>query len=688
MIAASALVAGGLAVGFAVPEARALKHRLSHVPPLGDPGWISIQPDGSITIFSTLTEMGQGIWTALAQIVAEELEADLRTVSVEMAPAWRAYTTPIGFYTGGSSSVQRLFANMRSIAAAARVMLIETAADRWKVAADDCSAMNGQVSHPSSQRRASFGDLAKAAAHRTPPASAPLKSRSQWKLIGKSQPRLDVPSKVNGAAQFGIDLKLPGMLIAAVSQSPSPGAHVVKLNRDAALRTKGVLRVIELDSTIAVVAQSYWIAAQGLKNAEVQWSAASQPIDTTQLQNALRETLEAGAPASKSESASPDREIRALYEAPLLMHAQLEPLNATAKVDLLSAEIWAPTQMQSFMQSEIAKALHLWAHAVTVHTPLVGGGFGRRLEVDYGVTAARIAREFDVPVKVIWSREEDCTQGRFRPMSSALMRATLSGDGSPQRLDSHVASIGEQPRTGALRQIPYAIADCSTRYTGVTSAVRIGSWRSVDSSQNIFFRECFIDECAHAAGVDPLAYRQKLLSHNARALRVLETASTVSAWNSSNTGEARYLGMAFCEGFGSFCAQVVEVVRTSTQAFLVAKIFIVVDCGIAIDPGNIRAQLQGAALFGLSAALREEVTYLDGQLQQRNFDQYPLLRIAETPEIIVEIIETADVDIGGMGEVGVPPVAPALVNALFAATGTRIRELPLTHAKLQWALKG
>jgi isoquinoline 1-oxidoreductase beta subunit len=328
--------------------------------------------------------------------------------------------------------------------------------------------------------------------------------------------------------------------------------------------------------------------------------------------------------------------------------------------------------------------LRLWAHAVTVHTPLVGGGFGRRLEVDYGVTAARIAKQFDVPVKAIWSREEDCTQGRFRPMSSALLQATLASDGAIQQLTSHVASTDERPRTGSLQQMPYAITNCSTQYTRVPSSIRIGSWRSVDSSQNIFFRECFIDECAQAAGADPLAYRLKLLSHNTRAQRVLEKVSALSAWNRK---DARYLGVAFCEGFGSLSAQVVEVIRTAEKTFKVAKIFIVVDCGTAIDPDNISAQLQGAALFGLSAALHEEVTYLDGTLQQRNFDAYPVLRIAEAPEIVVEIIETPDAEIGGMGEVGVPPLAPALLNALFVATGTRIRKLPLTHANLQWATR-
>ena len=600
-----------------------------------------------------------------------------------MAPAWRAYATLVGFSTGGSNAVRRLFAHMRTIGAAARVMLIETAADRWQVAPQDCYAELGSVHHAASKRQAGFGELAVHAARRRPPADPPLKARSAWRLVGRSLPRVDTSAKVDGTALYGMDLRLPGMLIAAVEQSPWPGARVTKFDRSAVRQSPGVVEIVELDDTIAVLARDYWHASQGLKKAAVQWTEPAHVIDTAQLRAQLRE-LVASAPRAASVRAI--REVEAVYEAPLLLHMQLEPLNATARVERFSAEVWAPTQNQGLMQSDVARAIGVWAHAVTVNTPLVGGGFGRRLDTDYGVTAARIAKQFDVPIKAVWSRDADSIQGHFRPMCAARLTATLADDGTLRSLISNVASIGDSPRTGGLRDSLYRIAEQSAHYSGLPYPIRTGSWRSVNSSQNIYFRECFIDECAQAAAADPLHYRHAMLENSPRARRVLETVARISGWN-DRVASSRFLGVAFSEGFGSLCAHVVEVAASGSQALRVVKIYAVVDCGTVINPDGVRAQMQGAILFGLSAALYEEITYQKSQLNQTNFDTYRVLRINEAPDIEIRILETPDAEIGGMGEVGVPPVAPAMANAIFAATAIRVRRLPLSHSAFELSVQ-
>lgn len=685
LLAAGALATGGLAIGLAIPTLRQYRARLTHVPLLGDPGWIAIASDNSVTLYSTLTEMGQGVWSCLAQLVAEELEVDLARIDVRMAPAWRAFVEPIGFHTGGSSSAQRLFAHMPGIAAAARVMLVETAAEKWVVPAHECLAANGRVVHRNSSRSFSFGELASEASKRTPPVNPTLKPAKEWRVIGRRAPRPDAPAKVNGSAVYGMDLQLPGMLVAAVSQSPFPGSTVSSVDRAAAERSSGVRRIVELNDTFAVVADNYWQASRGLERANIKWHTPASMLTTAQLRDKLRQLVESDETVCdpNDSACAEERLVEATYEAPFLIHAQMEPLNATASVGRFSAEVWAPTQAQSQMQADVADALGLWAHAVTVHTPAVGGGFGRRLHSDYGVTAARIARECDAPIKAVWSREEDCVQGRFRPMSVARLRAHLRSGGIDS-FKASVASIGEVPRTGGLKIIPYLTGTSFTAYSGLIAPIRVGPWRAVDSSQNVFFRECFIDECAHAADADPLQFRRALLAHNVRALRVLDEIAELAGWGSAkDASRQRFLGVAFNEGFGSLTAQVAEIVRTADGALRVAHVYCVVDCGVALDPNNIRAQLEGGLLFGLSAALWEEATHGAEGLEQRNFDRYRVLRIDATPRSTIKIIETADAPIGGIGEVGVPPIAPAVANALFAATGVRVRSLPLSRAGLK-----
>ncbi|HEU4600861.1 MAG TPA: molybdopterin cofactor-binding domain-containing protein [Steroidobacteraceae bacterium] len=662
----AATVTGALAVGVALGPGAKLAARLKPVPPLGQGGWIEIDSSGAVHLFSTITEMGQGAWTCLAQIVCEELAADYSRITVEMAPAWRAYDKPVGFGTGGSDSTIRIFNGMRDVAARARMMLIQAAARHWHVPAEQCFAHLGKVIHGSTNRTLNFGDLANDAAKESAPDVVALKPREQWELIGRSIPRLDNGDKITGRAEYGIDFRLPGMLIAAIAQAPTASAQREHFDADAASAIRGV-QVVDLDDLVAIVAKDYWTAQKGLLAAAPRWRPAR--IDSRSLREQLLRAVEASDQPTRAT-------VSATYDCPALLHAQLEPLNATARVDRFGAELWVPTQAQGAMKSDIAEALGLWTHAVTVHTGLVGGGFGRRLATDYGVAAARIAKQFDVPIKCIWSREADSMHARPRPMSAARLVAEMEG-GKLKSLHARVASLGKKPRLGSLDAMPYQGFALGIEYAGVESDIIPGSWRSVDSSQNVFFRECFIDECAAAAQTDPIEFRRTLLAHDARALRVLARAAVNSEWGSAKAA-GRYLGVAYSGGFGSHCAQVAELVRTSTGKFRVAKVFAVVDCGTAINPDIVRSQIEGGILFGLSAALFEQLTWSDGVLQQTNYDQYRVLRINEAPQIFTEIIESPEANIGGIGEVGVPPTAPAVTNALFAAHGLRVRRLPLS----------
>lgn len=663
--------AGGLAVGFAPMAHRTLRH-LIHAPPLGDPGWIHIAPDNSITLYTSLSELGQGIWTAVAQLVAEELEADWSQLTVATAPAWRAYQAPVGFWTSGSTSIQRMFESMRTIGACARMMLIAAAARSWKVPASECHAALGEVHHSSSGARMAFGALAEAAATLSIPAAPGLKPRSEWRLIGKPMARIELASKVDGSARYGLDLRLPGMLYAAIEQTPEPGATLLSADREMARAQPGVLKVIDLPDGIAVVAARYWQAQAGLAKANPRWSASA--TDTQQIAAKLRAM--ANDPASATDPVTVD----ALYEVPLLVHMQMEPLNVTALVERFSAQLWAPTQAQTDMRRAVAKAIGQWEHTITVHTALVGGGFGRRLSPDDGVAAARVAHQLrGIPVKVVWSRENDSIQGRFRPMSAARLRARLGPDGAVESLQASVASLGNDDRTGGLACTSYALPPLQARYSGLHAPIRTGSWRSVNNSQNVFYRESFIDECAHAAGIDPLAYRRRLLAAHPRALRVLDRLAELLQQTPAALPTA-HAGYAFSDALGSFAALAAEVEPGNNGAWQLLRVFAVIDCGTVINPAQIRAQMEGGILFGLSAAMSERATFMNGRLQQTNYDRYPVLRLNNSPPIEIGILESPGAPVGGIGEAGVPLIAPALANAIHAATGRRLRSLPLRPA--------
>lgn len=669
-------------------------------PPLGADAWIEIGTNGNIGIVCNATEMGQGSWTALAQLVCEELEADWSRIAVTMAPVRNEFHGPSGYGTGGSESVKGMFDMMRRIGAAARHMLVEAASKRWQVPAAECTARLGVISHLPTGRTLGFGAVAAEAAALTPQENAPLKKRDQWTLIGKSVPRLDTSAKVNGSAIYAGDIRLPGLRFASIAHCSVLGGRLRGVATAPAFAVAGVEQVVQLDDAVAVIATNTWSAMQGLNRLEPQWELGRYATsDSDEMMRAFHAAIEAGqgqlvaddaearnsAEAVKAAMREAASQLIATFQAPLLSHAQMEPMNSTAWHHDGGMEIWAPTQQQADLRTDIANALGMPEEKVAVHTPFVGGGFGRRLKNDYGIEAALIAIQSKYPVQVLWRREEDFLRGVFRPAAVARFRAGFDVNGNILALDIHVASLGGKPRLGGLGLQPYRIASNALHYAGLSRGIRVGSWRSVDMSQNTFFLESFLDECATHGQRDPLDLRLELLNANARERRVLETVAQMAAWPSRKS-DGRHLGLAFAAGFNSLAAQIAEAVVTAGK-LRISKIFAVIDCGTAVNPNNIVAQMEGGILMALSAALAEEITVRDGRVQQTNYDRYPIMRMAQSPEVEVRVLETSDASVGGVGEVGVPATAPAVANAVFAATGVRVRSLPMRNdTRVRWSI--
>ncbi|HKQ14542.1 MAG TPA: molybdopterin cofactor-binding domain-containing protein [Steroidobacteraceae bacterium] len=656
-------------------------------------GWIRIDVDGNLTLLTNATEMGQGAQSGLAQILAEELDLDWSQVRVDFAPIDREhYGVWETYQTGGSGSIRGMFDRLRQAGAAARTMLLQAAAQRWKVPVDECVAHSGYVRHAQSSQSASYAALARDAARLPVPKDVPLKPRSEWQLIGKPMHRLDVLSKVTGTATYGIDVRRPGILYAAIAQSPVFKGSLESVDEAPAMKHRGVRRVLKLESAVVVVADSFWSAQKALTELKPVWrQSAMASVSSADISERLRAlTRDPGKvyvnegedeakirEQSDAQLTKARRVVERTYEAPLLSHSPMEPMNGTAFVRDGRAELWVPTQVQSELRTAVAKALGFDESAVTINTTELGGGFGRRLQVDYGVQAALIAREMGVPVKLIWTREEDTQHGFYRPAAAVRLRAALDDNNAITALRAQIGCLdGDTPVGGMAGQL-YAIPNICISYAGWNPGVPLGAWRSVDASQNLFFFESFIDELAQELRQEPLAFRRNLLSDNARALRVLDAAAKLARWDEKlPKGHGR--GIAFLRGYGSLAAQVAEVSVAANKQLRVHRVCCAVDCGTAVNPSSVRAQFEGGVIFGLSAAALGEITVANGRVQQSNFHDYPVVRMPQAPQIEVEILESPTEAVGGVGEPPVPPVAPAVANAIFAATGTRIRRLPLS----------
>ena len=694
---AGAAAGGGLLLGWRI-DARPLS------PVFAPNAFIRIGTDGRVTMIMGQVEMGQGMYTAMPMLLAEELEVGLDQVRLEHAPPDdKLYANPIFHFqaTGGSTSVKGLYEPMRRAGATARTMLMAAAAKRWNVDPASCRAERGAVIHTPSHRRLSYGALAAAAAALPIPDNVVLKRPEDFKLIGTPAKRLDTPDKVNGRAQFGIDVRLPGMKIATVAASPALGGTVAGLDEAKAMAIAGVRQIVKLDDVVAVVADHMWAAKQGLAalairwddgpNAKVSTADVVRELDAASQQPGVVARKEGDAAAAIAGAAG---KLEAVYQAPFLAHTTMEPINCTVHVRPDGCEVWTGSQVLARAQATAAQVTGLPLEKVVVHNHLLGGGFGRRLEVDYVTQAVRIAKQVDGPVKVVWSREEDVQHDVYRPYYYDRIAAGLDAHGKPIAWTHRLVgpSILARWAPPAFRNgldgdaldgavhLQYDIPAIQVEYVRHEEpVVNTGFWRGVGVTHNTFVIESFIDELALAAKADPFEYRRALLAKSPRARTVLELAAQQAGWGETlPAGRGRGIALMY-SGWDTYVVQVAELSVSESGEVRVHRIVCAVDCGTVVNPDIVKAQIEGGVIFGIGGALWGEVTLKNGRVEQSNFHDVRVLRINETPAIEVHLVRSDEAP-GGIGEPGTAVTAPALANAIFAATGKRIRKLPLVSA--------
>jgi len=669
-------VAGaGLVLAFYLPSKDEMLEDAAFAPN----AWLQIDTDGTVTVTVARSEMGQGVWTSMPMIVAEELEADWSKIRIVQADA---HPTKYGsMTTGGSFSVRGSWQTLRTAGATAREMLLTAAAQRWGVNKSTCRAEKGMVIQ-SSGKKLSYGELAEAAGNVPVPTEVPLKDPKDFKILGKPMPKLDTPLKVDGSAKFGIDIRVPGMLFASIEKCPVFGGKVVSFDASKAKAVQGVHNVIQLDEGIAVVADSTWAAFQGRKALTIMWDEGKY---SNQSSAAMWKSFEEAAKSPGSvvdyeadaqaafESAA--TKIEAVYRAPLIAHASMEPMNCVADVRADRCEIWSPTQAPQAAQNEAARILNLPTDRVKVHVTLIGGAFGRRLQTDFVSEAVKISKAIGAPVQVVWTREDDMRHDWYRPCTYNVFKAGLDKDGWPIAWLHRIVGPSSRGLVVGGSTPPYAIPNFQIDCHIIETGVPIGAWRSVGPSQNGFVIESFVDELAHAAKKDPFEYRRHLLSKSPRLRRALEAAAEKAAWGKPLPA-GHGLGIAAVESFGSSVAEVVEASVDNKGAAQIHRIVAAVDCGPIVNPNTLEAQVEGGIVYSLSSLLKDEITIDKGRVVQGNFDNYRILTIGDMPKVEVHILPSTEA-VGGIGEPGLPPVAPALCNAIFAATGKRIRRLPI-----------
>jgi len=690
------LAGAGLVIGFHLPATG--RGRVAAAAPFAPNAWLRIGADESVVVVVDRSEMGQGVTTSLPMLLAEELEADWSKVRIESAPADKAYINPMfGMQgTGGSTSVRAAYTPLRKAGAAAREMLLSAAAETWGVDKPTCRAEKGAVIHTPSNRRLTYGKLVAKAATVPLPHDVPLKDPKDWKILGTRVKRLDTPPKVDGSAQFGIDVKAPGLLVAVVARSPVFGGKVKSYAAASAKAVPGVKHVVQISTGVAVVADGYWSAKKGRDALTVTWDEGpTGSVSSASISQLFSQKAEqAGAVArhdGDAQGALPGAaaKVDAAYELPFLAHATMEPMNCTAHVRADGVDIWAPTQFQTGAQGMGAGIGGVPPEKVKVHTTYLGGGFGRRFELDFIQEALETSKAAGVPVKVIWSREDDMRNAQYRPACYHRLQAGLDASGQPVAWTHRIAAPsimarvfpdtvkngldGEAVEGGV--EMPYTVPNVHVDYLLTDTGIPVGFWRSVNNSYNAFVVESFIDELAHAAKKDPYEYRRDLLGKAPRHLGALNLAASKAGWGTPlPAGRSR--GIAVYKSFDSFVAEVAEVSVGSDGAPRVHRVVCAVDCGPVVNPDIVEAQMQSAIVYGLTAALWGEITIDKGRVQQSNFHDYRMLRLAEMPVVEVHIVPSTDAQ-GGVGEPGTPPIAPAVCNAIFAGTGKRIRKLPI-----------
>jgi isoquinoline 1-oxidoreductase subunit beta len=703
-----ALLTGGLAAGFLLAFHLPVRAKNEPNQPadvtegkFAPNAFIRIDPDGATTLIMPQVEMGQGIYTSVAMILAEELDADFSRVSLLHAPANEKFYANPDFgvqATGGSTSVRAFWKPLRAAGAGARAMLVQAAAEQWQVEPADCKTSNGEITHAASGRKLSYGEVALAASKLTPPKDVAPKDPKDFVLIGKPLKRLDTPDKVNGKVVYGIDAMLPGMKFATLAQCPVFGGKVGKVDDRAAKKIPGVRQIVVLDDAVAVVGDHMWAAKKGLDALKIDWNEGPHAkLSSADIWADLRAASAKDGVVAKSEGdiakASGDK-FEASFELPFLAHATMEPLCAAVHFKGDSCEIWTGTQIMAQVQSEAAKALGLPVEKVTVNNHLLGGGFGRKLEPDMVVAAVRIAKEVDGPVKVVWTREEDIQHDVYRPVYRDTIAATLSG-GKIVGWKYKIAGAAILARwlppafqkgididaVDSAVDAPYDIPNFHVEYVRAEPpAVPTGFWRGVGPNNNVFATECFIDELARKAGKDPVEFRRSMLATRPRFLSVLNLAAEKANWGGPLPPRVGR-GVCLQPSFASFIATVVEAEVDERGEISLRRATSVVDTGIAINPDTIMAQIEGGLIFGFTAALYGEITIDKGRVQQSNFHDYRMLRIDQVPKIEVHVVKSGEAP-GGIGEAGVTASAPALRNAIFAATGVALRRLPIDRSLL------
>jgi len=649
--------------------------------------WIAIGPDGEITLTTTALEMGQGSRTGQAQVLADELEAPWDRIRLVQAPETAPFMVDGALYSGGSETLRTRYDILRRAGATARAQLVQAAATRWNVDTRTCEAELGDVVHAPSGRRLSYGALARDAALCAAPKDPPLKTKEQRRYIGKAVSTFAQTDKVTGAARYGIDFRLPGMLFASLRQAPSSGGTLAGVDEAPALAVPGVRKVVKLRDAVAVVGDTTWATFKGVRALDPKWTpgpglsspaidvALSAGLDAPNAEIAPRQGGREARDRLRAAYARSERKHEATYEIAYLAHAPLEPMNATAVATATRAEIWAPCQAPTWLRDDVAEMTGLKKEAIVVHPLLMGGGFGRRLKGDYAGRAVQVAQAVGGPVQVIWTREEDMAHDFYRPAMKMVVRASLEPDGGLTGYEVRTATADDT--TFGHQPSPYELADYAATVAKVEAGVPIGSWRAVDEGMSLFAKESFIDECAHLAGVDPLTYRDRLLGGNERARRALHAAADAIGWSKPRPPGVGH-GLALLQGWNTIVAHAIEV-KVQDHELSVVRLVAVGDCGVAVNPQQVRAQFEGGGLMGVSAALKERMTFEGGNAVQTNFDTYPVLRIREAPDVQVILLDTEGVPIGGAGEPPLPGVAPAIANAIFAACGQRIRRLPISE---------
>jgi isoquinoline 1-oxidoreductase beta subunit len=722
---AAGLTGAAFALGLSSTEAIAGPVlNLSAQPGLAQPGaallesveltpFIIIEKSGRITLMNPRPEIGQGTFQSVPALIAEELEVSLDKVVIKQTGGESKFGGLWSQAVGGSGSIRGGYTQMRKVGASAREMLIKAASQQWNVPIEECYAEDAKIIHRPSGKKTSYGELAELASKLDVPKTPVLKDPKDFKILGKSAPRPDTPLKVTGQAQFGIDAKTPGMVYASIERCPVLGSKLISFDATQTLKVKGVQQAVKVERVvgknryegIAVIATNYWAALKGRKALKIQWdSQGHDTFNSTDFDNALRELAKTDGVVGHSlgdfDKAFSDAPVKleALYETPIVSHSTMEPMNALAHYQPGDkVELWVSSQGGDLVIDEVAKVLKVPASNVKVHVMFNGGGFGRRLTQDFASEAALLSKTIGKPVKVVWTREDDTTLGPFRPMTYSALRGALSSDGQAVALQHKVispsidATMGETEKYDKAKpdgtmlegtnEQKYEIPNVNTRYVHAEVHIPLSYWRSVTSSTLAFSHECFLDEMAHKAGQDPMAFRLAMLTKDSDTKRVLTKLKEFSGWDKPlPAGKGR--GVAQWEFFAGLAGQVVEVSKTENGGVKVDKVYCVIDLGTVVNPDTVKAQVEGAIAMAITAATKDGITFEHGRAVQANFDKNRMLRINEMPEVEVLILAEGGPKIKGVGEPGLPPLAPALANAVFAATGKRIRRLPFDLANV------